>query len=149
MNLHLLGDKVAAKIINRKRHSDLTLNAEKHAASLIHDNIVKVLAIEEGDSLSLITMELCITSLQEKLEESSLTREERIFIWKGVANALRFCHNAGIVHADVKPKNILMGIDGQPKLADFGSSVLISEPCVHQSLHVGLNLINVLYKQKL
>ena len=85
-------------------------------------------------------MEFCTTSLQERLEEKPLTREERIFIWKGIANALRFCHNAGIVHADVKPKNILIGADGQPKLADFGSSILINEPYVQLALHVGLNL---------
>lgn len=146
--LYLIGHKVAAKIINRKKHSDLSLNAEKHAASLIHDNIIKVLAIEEGDNLSLITMELCTSSLQERLEKSPLNPGQRIFIWKGVAGALRFCHNAGIVHADVKPTNILMGVDGQPKLADFGSSVLINEPCVQLTLHVGLQ-INVKYKLKL
>ncbi|XP_051163320.1 serine/threonine-protein kinase mos [Leptopilina boulardi] len=129
------GDKVAVKLIDRNKHGDSIIKAEKHAASLMHINIVKVFAIEEGDILSVITMELCMNSLQEKLEKTSLIPEERIFIWKGIASALRFCHNSGIVHGDVKPKNILLGIDGQAKLADFGSSVLINESCVEYTFH--------------
>lgn len=129
------GDKVAAKLVDRKKHGDSILKAEKHAASLVHKNIIKVLAIEIGDTLSVITMELCKNSLQEKLEKSPLAPEERLFIWKAIASALRFCHNAGIVHADVKPKNILFGVDDQPKLADFGSSVLINESCVEYTFH--------------
>lgn len=64
-------------------------------------------------------------SLQDKLDNVMLTRTERIEMWKAIASALEFCHNAGIVHADVKPKNILITSDGQPKLSDFGSSINI------------------------
>ncbi|XP_015585847.1 serine/threonine-protein kinase mos isoform X2 [Cephus cinctus] len=121
------GNEVAAKIINRRKDSDLSVNAEKHATYLNHSNIVKVLGIDQGTSLSLITMELCGTSLQDLLDDSTLEKEERIRIWKAISCALDFCHRAGVVHADVKPKNILMAADGQPKLADFGSSVLMDE----------------------
>ncbi|XP_043468535.1 serine/threonine-protein kinase mos isoform X2 [Leptopilina heterotoma] len=131
------GDKVAAKLVDRKKHGDSILEAEKHAASLAHENIIKVLAIEEGDLLSVITMELCENSLEEKLEKTSLDPVERVSIWKAIASALRFCHNSGIVHGDVKPKNILFGVDSQPKLADFGSSVLLNESCLEYVFHVG------------
>ncbi|XP_043468534.1 serine/threonine-protein kinase mos isoform X1 [Leptopilina heterotoma] len=129
------GDKVAAKLVDRKKHGDSILEAEKHAASLAHENIIKVLAIEEGDLLSVITMELCENSLEEKLEKTSLDPVERVSIWKAIASALRFCHNSGIVHGDVKPKNILFGVDSQPKLADFGSSVLLNESCLEYVFH--------------
>ncbi|XP_043287294.1 serine/threonine-protein kinase mos [Venturia canescens] len=129
------GDQVAAKIVRRRECSDVAVNAEKHAAFLRHSNIVKVLAIEQGAVWSLITMELCGTSLQDYLEETVLPREERLATWKAISNALLFCHRAGIIHADVKPKNVLIGKDGQAKLADFGSSVIISEPKISTSLH--------------
>lgn len=112
------------------------LNCEKHATFLRHSNIVKVLMIEQGVSLSLITMELCGTTLQNYLDETAVTKNERISILKNIACALQFCHNAGIVHADVKPKNILMSADGQPKLTDFGSSVLMEEPNEINEFHV-------------
>ncbi|KAK2586572.1 hypothetical protein KPH14_011452 [Odynerus spinipes] len=121
------GRQVAAKILQKSKDSDIIINSEKHACLLRHANIVNILSIEEGAALSLITMELCGITLQDKLEKENLNKAERIRIWKDIACALQFCHNAGVIHADVKPKNILIGKCGQPKLTDFGSSVLINE----------------------
>ncbi|XP_011315285.1 serine/threonine-protein kinase mos [Fopius arisanus] len=121
------GSEVAAKIVKRRRNSDQTVRAERNAASLAHSNIVRVFGVEEGGIWSLVTMELCGTSLQDKLDETALDRTERINTWLAVSRALEFCHSAGIVHADVKPKNVLIAADGQPKLADFGNSVVIGE----------------------
>lgn len=121
------GDQVAAKIIPRKQNDDEVINSEKHATILRHANIVKILNIEQGSSLSLITMELCGMSLQDRLQESVLSKEERISIWRNIAGALQFCHDSGVIHADVKATNILMAANGQAKLTDFGSSILVDE----------------------
>ncbi|XP_070166320.1 mos protein [Polyergus mexicanus] len=122
------GDQVAAKII--QRNDNEVINSEKHAAVLRHANIVKILNIEQGSSLSLITMELCGTSLQDRLQELVLSREKRVSIWRDIARALQFCHNSAVIHADVKATNILMAGDDRAKLTDFGSSILIGEPHV-------------------
>ncbi|KYQ47249.1 hypothetical protein ALC60_13734 [Trachymyrmex zeteki] len=124
------GNQMAAKIIPRKQNDDEVINSERHATILRHANIVKILRIEQGSSLSLITMELCGTSLKDRLQESALPKEKRVSIWKDIANALQFCHDSGVIHADVKATNILMATNGQAKLTDFGSSVLVNEPHV-------------------
>ncbi|XP_043248805.1 serine/threonine-protein kinase mos [Colletes gigas] len=128
------GDQVAAKVMETKKCIS-ALNSEKHASFLRHSNIVKILMIEEGASLSLITMELCGTTLQDHLDKAALVKNKIVRILRDITCALQFCHNAGIVHADVKPKNILMSADGQAKLTDFGSSVLIAEPNEPSEFH--------------
>lgn len=43
-----------------------------------------------------------------------------------VADALNYCHKMNVIHRDIKPENLLLTIDGDVKLADFGWSVHIS-----------------------
>lgn len=49
---------------------------------------------------------------------------------KAVVDAVRYCHELGIVHRDIKPENLLMttrGPDAILKLADFGISKILTE----------------------
>uniref|UniRef100_A0A0D9VSW4 Protein kinase domain-containing protein n=1 Tax=Leersia perrieri TaxID=77586 RepID=A0A0D9VSW4_9ORYZ len=50
-----------------------------------------------------------------------------------VAEALRYLHDvAGVVHGDVKGRNVLIGCDGGAKLADFGAARLLSDGAVQR-----------------
>ncbi|XP_011496110.1 PREDICTED: serine/threonine-protein kinase mos [Ceratosolen solmsi marchali] len=129
------GKKVAAKIIKSNNKGIGSVGMEREAAFLRHMNIIKILNVDEGPVLTLITMELCGNSLQNILEESSITKHQRIHIWQSIAKALKYCHKMGIVHADVKPKNVLMGMDDQPKLADFGSAVFVNDLYIPFDFH--------------
>lgn len=120
------GNDVAAKVLCQKT-SDEMLNAEKRAASLHHSNIVRILGCESGRTLTLVTMELCGPSLQDLIEERELKPKERVSFWSDIARALKYCHLFGIVHADVKPRNIFLSSEGKAKLGDFGNSVMIND----------------------
>ncbi|XP_014203863.1 serine/threonine-protein kinase mos-like [Copidosoma floridanum] len=130
------GEDVAAKVIKSNNNTKkCSKNMEREAVSLRHLNVVKVLMVHEGPALTLITMELCSKSLDDMLEDHSIAKEKRIYIWESIAEALKYCHSKGVVHADVKPKNVLMGTDDQPKLADFGSAVIVHESDTPLTFH--------------
>jgi serine/threonine protein kinase len=95
-------------------------------ASLRHEHIVQVLEAGEIDGTLFIAMELVEgESLARRLDHSdALPVDEALRIARDVALALAAAHDAGILHRDVKPANIMLSqrADGTPRavLLDFG-----------------------------
>lgn len=69
-----------------------------------------------------IQMELCSKMPVSKLCQS-IGPIDILKKAKNVAEGLSYIHQMGIVHRDIKPSNILIGMDGEPKIADFGISI--------------------------
>ena len=94
------------------------------AARLQHPHAITVFNVVEDDGKPVLVMEyLASKSLAETLaERRSLPPEEVARIGAETASALASAHEAGIVHRDVKPGNILIGEDGIVKITDFGIS---------------------------
>ena len=99
-----------------------------NSAGLHHPNIVTVHDFgEEGDSAYLV-MELIEGRPLSALiaERGTLPPDEARSILIQIAMALQAAHDAGVVHRDVKPANIVVDDDGYARLADFGISRTIS-----------------------
>jgi serine/threonine protein kinase len=63
--------------------------------------------------------------LREYLRQKApLPADEALRIAEQLADALRYCHEHGVVHRDLKPENILIQPDGTVKLVDFGIALL-------------------------
>ncbi|SRR5581483_11723314 len=92
------------------------------AARLAHPNVVATFDTGMDDGVAFIVMELVVgRTLREVLrEEGPLPVAKAVAIAAAVADALHYAHEAGVVHRDVKPGNILIGSDGRVKVADFG-----------------------------
>jgi serine/threonine protein kinase len=88
---------------------------------LKHPNIVPILAFGEDQGFLYIVMPyMDHGSMTERLKSGSLTVKEGARIIGHVASALQYAHEAGVIHRDVKPSNILMDEQGNVWLSDFG-----------------------------
>ena len=93
-----------------------------YSANLCHQNIATVFDYGEDDNLAFLVMELVpgepLSALVQR--EGALEPEQVRSIMGQAALALGAAHEAGVVHRDVKPANILVAPDGTVKLTDFG-----------------------------
>jgi serine/threonine protein kinase len=105
------------------------------AARLAHPNVVGTFDTGLDDSVAYIVMELVAgRTLREVLrDEGPLPVVKAVAMAAAVADALHYAHEAGIVHRDVKPGNILVGHDGRVKVADFGIAKAATDRDLTQS----------------
>ncbi|GAA4865583.1 serine/threonine-protein kinase [Actinomycetospora straminea] len=113
-----LDDREAEEVRQR------TLREGRIAARLQHPHAISVFdASIEGDEPWLVMEYLPSRSLANVLgEQGTLEPRTVARIGRQVADALDAAHQAGIVHRDVKPGNVLLGADGTVKITDFGIS---------------------------
>jgi serine/threonine-protein kinase len=92
------------------------------AQGMKHRNLVNVYAGGQDQKGRLfMAMEFLPNSLQDIMEkQGQLPVEACIEICSQVADGIQAIHDAGIVHRDIKPQNILIAHDSTPKIADFG-----------------------------
>src|SRR5689334_21956207 len=91
-------------------------------AQLSHPNIVTVIDRGEADGQQYIVFEYIDgESLKQLVDRNGpLPARRAIELALQVADALAFAHQAGLVHRDVKPQNVLVTEDGEAKVTDFG-----------------------------
>lgn len=91
------------------------------AARLDHPNIVRVLRAGEHEGQWFLEMELVEGgTLADRIAQGAIPPREAAALIEPLARAVQHAHERGILHRDLKPANVLLGSDGQPKLADFG-----------------------------
>ena len=123
----VLSRRVAVKILRADLALDEATRARfRHeaiaAARLSHPNIVSTYDTGDDDGIAYIVMELVDGPTLRYLidERGGLPVSAVINIGKQVADALDAAHQAGLVHRDVKPANVLVPPTGPVKVTDFG-----------------------------
>ena len=124
----VLGREVAVKVLAERYAQDESLRErfkrEALAAARLsgNHNIVTIFDVDEHDGRPIIVMEyLAGGSLDNRIDPSKPTETARVLDWlEDAAAALDAAHEAGIVHRDVKPGNLLLDDRGHVKVADFG-----------------------------
>jgi serine/threonine-protein kinase len=124
----LLDRHVAIKVLNQQiggseAERSAFLREARAAASLSHPGIASTYDAGIHQGWPYIVMEYVPDgSLKSRLDRGPLPVPEAVEIGASLADALAYGHRRGIVHCDVKPQNVLLDADGQPKLVDFGIS---------------------------
>jgi serine/threonine protein kinase len=122
--------KVALKFLSLHLASDADFKARfkreaQAAAALNHPNIITIHEVAEYEGRSFIAMEYVEGgSLRTLLAENELPAGKVIGLTMQICEGLSKAHEAGIVHRDMKPDNILVDKDGRVKILDFGLAKL-------------------------
>lgn len=139
-----LGREVAVKLLppetvagpERRRRFE---TEARTAAGVSHPNLVPVFDVGESDGVPFIVQELVdghtveeLLSLQGALPLAKVTE------WGAqAAEGLAHAHEAGILHRDVKPSNLIVGRDGRLRVLDFGLAKMLGSggrPAVGEGL---------------
>jgi tetratricopeptide (TPR) repeat protein/predicted Ser/Thr protein kinase len=121
-----LGRDVAIKVLPPARGDDSVqkerlLREARAASALIHPNIITVHEINSADGVDFIVMEYVRgETLTTLLALGKLPLAQALDYAAQICDALKTAHDAGVVHRDLKPGNIMIAASGLVKVLDFG-----------------------------
>ena len=121
--------KIAKEMYKGQSDRNLKLQeVRKHELLPSHSNIVRYYnSWEEGARLYQV-FELCQTSLSEQMAKEGRLPEDKVWAYTvDLLQALEHLHEHDLVHMDIKPENIFIGMDGICKLGDFGLMIDMSK----------------------
>jgi eukaryotic-like serine/threonine-protein kinase len=97
----------------------------KTASALSHPNIITIYEIGEVEDTHFIATEFVEgVTLRQRIGSEKLSFDKALEIAAQIASALSSAHEAGIIHRDIKPDNVMIRRDGYVKVLDFGLAKL-------------------------
>jgi serine/threonine protein kinase len=141
----LLGRAVAVKLLKDEYRTAPTFLARfraeaRHAGGLNHRGIATVYDYGESPDVAYLVMELVRGRPLSDLmaEQPDLPTVTKLSIMCQAAEGLQAAHDAGVIHRDVKPGNLLVRDDGTVKVTDFGiARALTSAPLTEHGQMIG------------
>jgi serine/threonine protein kinase/Tfp pilus assembly protein PilF len=128
-----LNRKIALKLLpeNFTRDEDRLqrfIQEARAASALNHPNIITIYDFGHVDSLNFIASEFIEgKTLREHRQQTGMQLGEVLDVAVQIAGALSAAHDAGIIHRDIKPDNVMIRPDGYVKVLDFGLAKLVEQ----------------------
>src|SRR5690348_12761699 len=108
------------------------------AASLDHSGIVPIYEVGEREGSCYFSMKLIEGGqLDELCEREAMPIRHAVELISKIARTVHYAHEHGILHRDIKPGNILLDLQAEPHLTDFGLARLVeTESTVTRTMEV-------------
>ncbi|WP_372364927.1 serine/threonine-protein kinase [Candidatus Uabimicrobium sp. HlEnr_7] len=132
-------EKVVLKTVKEELKNQINIHKlateGKIQSCFNHDNIVKVFDILDNGEMKYVEMEYVEgKSLHRYVDENEHKNvgcdDYMEIVVRGIAEGLKYLHNQGYIHCDLKPQNVLIHKNGDkiiPKVADFGLAKKVNE----------------------
>ena len=124
--------RVALKVLAARLRDNAAVRERFRQAALLqrslaHANVLDVEdVVESGGELFIVMPLVGGGTLAEPIAEGTLDGHRAHALLRQVADALDFAHGAGVVHGDVKPRNVLLDGADAAYLSDFGLATAVS-----------------------
>lgn len=104
-----------------RKQNERFLREAKAIAQLHHPNIIAIHDISSQNGQNFFTMDFIEgTTLKIFVEKHNIGIPHKVKLIEKIAKALSYAHKNGIIHRDIKPSNIMVNINHEPILMDFG-----------------------------
>lgn len=130
--IKVLAPQLAVTSAPRRRF----LREARSAAAVRHENVVQTYAVEELPIPYLVMEFISGETLQERSDRlGPFSASDVVHYGVQIARGLAAAHETGLIHRDVKPRNILIedGVEPRAKLTDFGLARAADDASVSQS----------------
>lgn len=115
---------VAVKLLHREigvRHAERLRREAKALAKLSHPNVVTVYEVGQWQGRLFVAMEQVEgVTLGRWMSEQARSVDDVLEMFLRTGAGLVAAHGRGLVHRDFKPDNVIVGVDGRPRILDFG-----------------------------
>jgi tetratricopeptide (TPR) repeat protein len=110
-----------ADLASEPRHLERFQREARSVAALSHPNIVTIHSVEEAEGFHFLVLELVEgETLADLLAAGPMSLERILEIALPLVEALEAIHARGVIHRDLKPRNVMVSREGRVKLLDFG-----------------------------
>jgi serine/threonine protein kinase len=112
------------------------LDEARKVAHLEHAHIVRVLDFSVQNGVPFLVMQYAAGGSLRQLYAKNVPLSIEIILpyVQQVAEALQYAHSQRVIHLDVKPENMLLDVQGNVLLADFGIALALQHTKTHQTL---------------
>ncbi|KAI8636226.1 kinase-like domain-containing protein [Parasitella parasitica] len=129
----ITGQKVALKIINRKKIASMDMGGRvkreiQYLKLLRHPHIIKLYEVITTPTDIIMVIEYAGRELFNYIvEKGRMAEEDARRFFQQIICAVEYCHRHKIVHRDLKPENLLLDANNNVKIADFGLSNIMTD----------------------
>ena len=109
------GDENASETRLKRFHREI-----QTMAKLQHPGIIQIMASGQEENKHYFVMEYVDGEPLSRWLQKEFPLRDRLILFEKILKALNYAHEQGVIHRDLKPDNLFITKEGEPKIGDFG-----------------------------